>query len=214
MRVPNTLSPFLLFAWANIPLRKHNGKWWLELNPEPSKFSGDDRPVEQVSWFDVQEFCARLGNFTPRQYRLPSEAEWEYAARASTTSTFHFGETINPDLANYDGRYVYGRGAKGNYREQTTDMGTFPPNVFGLYDMHGNIYEWCIDHYYNNYQRALTDGSAWTAPNAANDAARILRGGCWNYNPQYCRSAVRFSDDPSFRSSSIGFRVVCTARTE
>ncbi|MFM9160298.1 MAG: formylglycine-generating enzyme family protein, partial [Dolichospermum sp.] len=119
-----------------------------ELKPNPSRFKGDGstlltnhRPVERVSWHDAVEFCARLSNYTKRPYRLPSEAEWEYACRAGTTTPFHFGETMTTDLANYNGNYTYGDGSKGVYREETTEVGSFKiANEFGLYDMHGNVW--------------------------------------------------------------------------
>jgi formylglycine-generating enzyme required for sulfatase activity len=177
-----------------------------ELKPEPSRFKGDNRPVEQVSWYDAVEFCARLSAHTGRQYRLPTEAEWEYACRAGTTTPFHFGETITTDLANYDGNYVYGDGPKGKFREETTGVGSFPPNLFGLYDMHGNVWEWCQDHWHGNYEGAPTDGGAWL-PNESE--CRILRGGSWLYYPELCRSAYRDYDFPDNRNCNIGFRVVC-----
>jgi formylglycine-generating enzyme required for sulfatase activity len=180
-----------------------------ELNPNSSNFSGEDHPVEQVSWFDAQEFCSRLSKLTKREYRLPSEAEWEYAARAGTTSTFHFGETITTDLANYNWKKSYGRGSIRSYGTNT--IGTFPPNVFGLYDMHGNVFEWCLDHYHNSYQGAPNDGIAWIDPNVANDAHRILRGGSWCYKPHLCRSAFRNNYTPDSRFNYIGFRVLCSA---
>jgi formylglycine-generating enzyme required for sulfatase activity len=189
-----------------------------ELQSNPSGFKGDLRPVERVSWLDAQEFCARVS--TGREYRLPSEAEWEYACRAGTITPFHFGETITTNLANYRGIYnsehewpgFYGRGPKGIYRKETTPAGTFSPNIFGLYDMHGNIWEWCLDHYHSDYEGAPIDGSAWINPDAEQDAARVLRGGSWGDNPQNCRSAYRSGNgNPDIQGSNIGFRVVCEA---
>jgi formylglycine-generating enzyme required for sulfatase activity len=149
-----------------------------DLNPEPSDFQGNNnRPVEEVSWYDAVEFCARLSKLTKQEYRLPSEAEWEYACRAGTTTPFHFGETITTDLANYDGNYTYGNEPKGKYREQTTDVGSFPPNAWGLYDMHGNVWEWCADNWHDNYAGAPVDGSAWIT--GGNDNYSPLRGGSW-----------------------------------
>ena len=133
----------------------------IDLKADPSRFKGDNRPVEQVNWYDAVEFCARLSRETGREYILPSEAEWEYACRAGTTTPFHFGETITTDLANYNGNYTYGSGPKGVYREETTPVGSFSPNAFGLSDMHGNVWEWCEDNWHNNYEGAPTDGSAW-----------------------------------------------------
>ncbi|WP_083890010.1 bifunctional serine/threonine-protein kinase/formylglycine-generating enzyme family protein [Crinalium epipsammum] len=133
-----------------------------KLDLDPSRFKGANRPVENVSWNDAIEFCARLTKKTGRKYRLPSEAEWEYACRAGTTTPFHFGETISPEIANYEGNYAYGSGKKGKYRQETTVVGSFQvANAFGLYDMHGNVWEWCADFWHENYYDAPTDGSVW-----------------------------------------------------
>ncbi|NET82825.1 MAG: formylglycine-generating enzyme family protein [Moorea sp. SIO1F2] len=187
-----------------------------ELKPNPSYFKGDDRPVERVSWYDAVEFCARLSEYTKRPYRLPSEAEWEYACRAGTTTPFHFGETITTDLANYNGKYTYGSGSKGKYTQKTTPVGSFGVgNDFGLYDMHGNVWEWCADHWHSNYEDAPTDGSAWedeSINNNDNDnLSRLLRGGSWRSDPGFCRSGSRPFYDPVLRrsGSKFGFRVVC-----
>jgi len=183
-----------------------------KLDPNPSRFKGKDLPVEQVSWYDAVEFCSRLSQKTGKKYRLPSEAEWEYACRANTTTPFHFGETITPELANYDGNYTYGSGTKGKYRQQTTPVGSFKvANSFGLYDMHGNIWEWCADHWHSNYQGAPTDGSAWLVSNDNENHSRMLRGGSWLVNPRLCRSAARDFVVPGSRYDSVGFRVVCPA---
>ncbi|MGI2905759.1 caspase, EACC1-associated type [Tolypothrix sp. VBCCA 56010] len=183
----------------------------IDLELDPSNFKGDNRPVERVSWNHAIEFCARLSNKTGKNYRLPSEAEWEYACRAGTTTPFYFGETITTDLANYNGNYTYGSGIKGQYRKQTTDVGIFPPNPFGLFDMHGNICEWCQDEWHQNYNEAPTDGSAWLIEND-NHLIRHLRGGSWLYYPKFCRSASRLNHDRAERDNLyhyIGFRVVC-----
>ncbi|MUH00563.1 SUMF1/EgtB/PvdO family nonheme iron enzyme [Scytonema sp. UIC 10036] len=181
-----------------------------ELKPSPSYFKGDNRPVEQVSWYDCIEFCDRLSNYTKRTYRLPSEAEWEYACRAGTTDPFHFGETISADLANYIGG-SYGRGKKGVYRKETTPVGSFGvANAFGLYDMHGQVWEWCADHWHENYEGAPTNGEAWISPIEKNDnQIRVLRGGSWCDVPGYCRSACRYDINPVNVFDSFGFRVVC-----
>jgi formylglycine-generating enzyme required for sulfatase activity len=189
---------------------------------DPSHVNGDNRPVEQVSWYDAMEFCDRLSKFTGRDYRLPSEAEWEYACRAGTTTPFHFGETITTDLANYDGtdgddgrwKGNYGQGPKGIYRRETTEVGSFPPNAFGLQDMHGNVWEWCQDHGHDNYQGAPTDGSAWLFSDEKKDEdsrTRMLRGGSWIPYPRDCRSAFRLNYNPDARLYNFGFRVVCSA---
>ena len=200
---PVTVQPFTMGrfevtqaqwkAIASLPKVK------IDLNPDPSNFKGSDRPVENVSWNDAIEFCDRLSGKTGKKYRLPSEAEWEYACRAGTTTPFYFGETLSSNQANYS--------SKG-----TIAVGSFPPNAFGLHDMHGNVWEWCTDYYQTNYQGAPTDGSAWLE--GGNRAYRLLRGGSWYNNPWYCRSARRNWLVPDNRSINIGFRVVCgSART-
>jgi formylglycine-generating enzyme required for sulfatase activity len=185
-----------------------------ELKPNPSRFKGDLRPVEQVSWFDAVEFCDRITLVTNRQYRLPTEAEWEYACRAGTTTPFHFGETITTDLANYrcnDETYgAYGPGHLGEYREETTPVDHFEgANSFGLYDMHGNVWEWCQDHWYDNYEGAPADGNAWLLSDESNN--RVIRGGSWNSFPRNCRSACRYNNASDSIDFFLGFRVVCTA---
>jgi formylglycine-generating enzyme required for sulfatase activity len=188
----------------------------IKLEDAPSYFkNGTDTPVENINWFEAVEFCARLSWHSGRIYRLPTEAEWEYACRAGSTTPFHFGETITTDLANYRGvddenlnwSGFYGKGTKGIYRQETTPVDTFLPNAFGLYDMHGNVWEWCLDHWHDDYQGAPIDGSAWISGD--DNAGRVLRGGSWDLNPRYCRSATRNYDSPDDRSSALGFRVVC-----
>ncbi|XHX79001.1 MAG: formylglycine-generating enzyme family protein [Stenomitos frigidus ULC029] len=180
----------------------------LELNP--SNFKGDDRPVEQVSRYDAVEFCDRLAKHTGRPYRLPSEAEWEYACRADTTTPFYFGKTLTTELANYDGNYTYDIGTQGEDREGTTTVDQFEiANAFGLCDMHGNVWEWCQDHWHDHYKGAPTNGSAWLSEDE--NANRVLRGGAWNIPPRSCRSASRRTYTPASRYLNIGFRVVCAA---
>jgi formylglycine-generating enzyme required for sulfatase activity/uncharacterized caspase-like protein len=181
-----------------------------ELKTEPSSFKGDNRPVEQVSWDDAVEFCARLSKKTGKQYRLPSEAEWEYACRAGTTTPFHFGETITSKLANYNASYTFAEEAKGEYREQTTPVGQFPANAFGLYDMHGNVWEWCLDDWHENYDNAPTDGNAWKTKDNENQF-KLLRGGSWYGKPGNCRSAVRYYVTRVSRYDEVGFRLVFSA---
>ncbi|MDJ0615722.1 MAG: bifunctional serine/threonine-protein kinase/formylglycine-generating enzyme family protein [Calothrix sp. MO_192.B10] len=168
------------------------------------------RPVEQVSWYDAAEFCARLSKATGKEYRLPSEAEWEYACRAGTTTPFYFGEAITTDLANYDGTYIYASEPQGEYRQETTDVGIFPPNAFGLYDMHGNVFEWCADPWHDNYEGAPKDGRVWLEN--GDDNYSPLRGGSWLDAPRNCRSAYRNLIGWAVRDDIvdvIGFRVVC-----
>ena len=180
------------------------------LRPDPAHFKGDSRPVEEVSWNDAEEFCARLSAHTGRQYRLPTEAEWEYACRAGTTTPFHFGETITSELANYIGTTAYANCPKGEYREETTPVDHFGiANAFGLCDMHGNVFEWCQDHWHENYEGAPTDGSAWLS--SGESKYRVYRGGSWFSFPGYCRSASRYWSGPALRNDLIGFRVCCSA---
>jgi formylglycine-generating enzyme required for sulfatase activity len=191
------------FVVANLP------KIEQELNPSPAYFKGLNLPVECVTWDDAVEFCQRLSQATRKEYRLPSEAEWEYACRGGTTTPFYCGETITTDLANYDGGYIYGAGVKGQNRQRTTDVGSFPANPFGIYDMCGNVWEWCGDTWHENYKGAPTDGSAWLEGGNDNHS-HVLRGGSWFLNPQDCRSASR---DYNRRGNyfNFGFRVVCVS---
>ncbi|MFN7522386.1 MAG: SUMF1/EgtB/PvdO family nonheme iron enzyme [Aphanizomenon sp.] len=185
------------------------------MGTNPSFFKGSNRPVERVIWNDAVAFCEKLSQRTGKNYRLPSEAEWEYACRAGTTTPFHFGETITTDLANYNGNYTYGGGIKGIYRKETTEVGSFEvANNFGLYDMHGNVWEWCQDSWHSSYKGAPTDGSTWL-DTEENTNVRPLRGGSWGGFPDYCRSAYRRYYNLDYYGNDIGFRVGCSgaART-
>ena len=199
--------PVTQAQWARVAKMKQVKR---SIDLQPSRFKGDDRPVEQVSWLDAEEFCLRLSVHTKRTYRLPSESEWEYACRAGTTTAFHFGETIDTELANYDANVnPYGRGEKGKDRGKTTPIKTFPANSFGLYDMHGNVWEWCLDAWHSNYEGAPIDGSARTdASNDSGSRLKIMRGGSWIIGPRYCRSAYRDWRSADGRNSYFGFRVV------
>ncbi len=207
----------------------------IDLNFKPSYFTGDNRPVERVNWYEAVEFCQRLSKLTRRDYRLPSEAEWEYACRGRQKAKgkgqkdnlpFYFGETITADLANYDASYTYADESKGEYRKQTTPVGQFPPNAFGLYDLHGNVWEWCADDWHDNYEGAPTYGSAWndnnkkqnlnsennseSSKNNQNNPYSVLRGGSWYSHPNSCRSAIRYNGFArEDRNDDDGFRVVC-----
>ncbi|MEM9275912.1 MAG: SUMF1/EgtB/PvdO family nonheme iron enzyme [Cyanobacteria bacterium P01_F01_bin.143] len=198
-----TVQPFFIgkFQITQAQYQKVMGK-------NPSNFQDEDLPVEQVSWNDAVEFCQRLSKQTGKEYRLPSEAEWEYAARAGTTTPFYFGETITNDLANYRGTSTYANESKWEYREKTTTVGTFPPNAFGLYDMHGNVWEWCQDDWYSNYEGAPIDG---TVRGSKTGSKKVIRGGSWVNSPSRCRSAYRNADTRDDRYSTLGFRVVCVA---
>ena len=180
------------------------------LNPDLAYFKGADRPVEQVSWFEAVEFCDRLAQYTKRPYRLPSEAEWEYACRAGTRTPFHEGDHLTTAVANYDGRFTYAAGPEGAYRGATTPVMHFGVgNAFGLCDLHGNVAEWCEDPWHETYNGAPRDGRAWVS--ASQNTYRVTRGGAWGSPPSLCRSASRYRHRPDARSNSIGFRVACSA---
>lgn len=184
-----------------------HGQWKAVMGSNTGGFKGDDRlPVESVSWHDAQEFIRRLNRQEGgRKYRLPTEAEWEYACRAGTATPFSFGETISTDQANYDGDDIYGPGRKGLNRKQATMAGSLKPNNWGLYDMHGNVMEWCADWYSEGYY-----GSSPTQDpqGPSSGVRRVLRSGAYYYSPRLVRSAVRFKGDPAKRDVGIGFRVV------
>src|SRR5205085_11390022 len=148
-----------------------------QLEENPSSFKGDDSlPVQNVSWFDAVEFCERLSRAMGRRYRLPTEAEWEYACHAGTTTPFHFGETITAELVNYNANNPYGEGPKGEARRRPVPVGaTGAPNAFGLYNMHGNVAEWCSDFWHESYIGAPADASSWEARGDATQ--RVVRGG-------------------------------------
>lgn len=208
------------------------------LKANPSWFKDDDRPVEQVSWFDAMEFCARLSVFSEKLITLPSEAKWEYACRAGTTTAYAFGNALTRKLANFK-----------PHRNRTTPVRTFPANNWGLYDMHGNLWEWCLDDWHPDYKGAPCDCSAWlenshtgkfyaavpgisalgtaarlaaqfiatstsrsgptTREAFASSTRKLLRGGSWYLNPVYCRSAYRSHGHPAYAFNGIGFRVCC-----
>jgi len=161
--------------------------------PDDKGWGRENRPVINVSWQDAQDYCVWLCEQTVRSYRLPSEAEWEYACRADTQTPYYTGENITKEQANFN-RNV----------GKTTTVGTYPSNPFGLCDMHGNVWEWCQDIWHESYQRAPVDGSSWED---GNSEYRVLRGGSWFSFGWYCRSAGRDRDAPSFRNSLTGFRL-------
>lgn len=178
-------------------------QWQTVMGNNPSEFTDEKNlPVERVSWDDCQKFIEKLREKDKKQYRLPTESEWEYACRAGTTTPFHFGETISTDQANYNGENAYGNGKKGVYRKKTTPVGNFPANAFGLYDMHGNVFQWCQDWYGDYPQSDVTDPQG---PDTGEH--RVMRGGCLVFFPEGCRSAFRFRREPSNRKNKIGFRI-------
>jgi formylglycine-generating enzyme required for sulfatase activity len=183
--------------------------WGMELDPDPSRFKGANRPVEDVDWAQAREFCRRLRQRTGKNYHLPSEARWEYACRADTTTPFHFGTMLTTELANYNGTYSYGDGPKGSYRQETVEVASFLANAWGLHDMHGNVWEWCADHWHDTYDGAPADGSPWINDKSNDAGIRLLRGGSWGNDPGGCRSAYRDLGHPDDRRIDVGFRVCC-----
>ncbi len=175
-----------------------------------SSLTGKNRPVENVSWQKAQEFCRKLSAKTGKKYTLPSESQWEYACRAGTTTPFAFGATITSDVANYEGEYPYRNEPKGEYRKETTPVDKFPPNLFGLYDMHGNVSEWCQDTWSHNYQGVPTDERVRAK---GKYPKRIVRGGSWAENGYRCRSAFRYAWAADSDSSTIGFRIIYQRRS-
>jgi formylglycine-generating enzyme required for sulfatase activity len=196
---PVTLSHGLYLAAYPVT----QGQWQAVMGSNPSKFAGEDRPVESVSWEDCQEFCRKLSGRDGQRYRLPTEAEWEYACRSGTTTPFSFGKTISTEQANYNGEFTYGTGRKGVNRRQTTPVGSFPANAWGFFDLHGNVWEWCQDGYGPYPLTAIKDPQ-----NVSGGAARVLRGGAWCLDPANCRSARRHKSAPANRGSGVGCRVV------
>lgn len=193
--------PITQLQWRTISSFPKAGR---PVKSNPSAFKGDNLPVEKVSWLDAQEFCKRLSKYTKRSYRLPTESEWEYACRGNTKSAFFFGDSIVPDVANYDGRNEH---QKAKYDKKTTPVDSFYPNPFGLYDVHGNVWEWCEDYYTNNYIHKPKDGTAYNG--GMSNQPRVVRGGSWSLSSQYCRSAKRSSYAADSNYNFVGFRVVC-----
>ena len=203
----------LSFCMGKYPITLQQYQAILGTNRPHFSYQPDQLPVTQVSWLDAIEFCQKLSQRTGKQYTLPSESQWEYACRAGTTTPFYYGETISTDLANYYGNVTYGKGSKGENRNRTTDVGSFPANSWGLYDMHGNVWEWCLDDWVENYQDAPTDGSARTVRDwGASLSQRLLRGGGFHSHPSWCCSASRGKDlyygEPNMDNQDVGFRVV------
>ncbi|MGD9213027.1 MAG: SUMF1/EgtB/PvdO family nonheme iron enzyme, partial [Desulfobacteraceae bacterium] len=182
------------------------GQWQKIMESNPSRFkSGDNYPVEYVSWKDTQQYIKKINQLVDGRYRfhLPTEAQWEYACRSGTSTPFYFGENLTTDQANYNGHFPYGDASEGVYREKTTPVGTFPANNFGIYDMHGNVWEWCQDLYAGEYP----SGNLTNPKGPSSGVSRVLRGGCWNDGAWICRSAYRNLSTPGSRHSYTGFRL-------
>lgn len=186
-------------------------QWQEVMGKNPSQFTGEQNlPVDTVSWRNCQEFIKKLQEKEPdkRAYRLPTEAEWEYACRAGTTTPFHVGDTISTSQANYDGSFAYGGGTRGINRGKTTPVGTFPANAWGLHDMHGNLWQWCQD-IYGDYPK--TDA---TDPQGADKGdVRVIRGGTWYFGPSFCRSASRDGCSAGISDRYYGFRLAFFPKT-
>ena len=191
-----------IYCWMGGEWKQDPDKNWRN----PGFPQTDDHPVVGVSWNDAMRYVDWLSEQCGQQYRLPMEAEWEYACRAGTAKPFCFGEAINTDQANYDGNYVYGKGRKGNYRQQTVEVGQFPANPWGLHDLYGNVWEWTSSEYDEKY------GGAELRAVSARDSSspRVLRGGSWSYGPEWLRSAARRGGDPRGRFNIVGFRLART----
>lgn len=196
-----TVGPFLM---GKYPVTQ--AQWEAVMGPHTGRFHGARCPVDNVSWHDASRFCEQLSQRVGRDYRLPSEAQWEYACRAGAASPFSFGETLSTELANYNGEFTYRAEPKGVYRHVTTDVGNFPPNAFGLFDMHGNVWEWCADSWHISYEGAPADGNVWRS--GGERGFRVARGGCWHDTPDVCRSAARLRLKAREGDEIVGFRVV------
>ncbi len=168
---------------------------------------GTNLPVEQITWQEADLFCQQLSELTKRTYRLPTEAEWEYACRAGTTTPFCFGDTLTTEIANFFADFSFTENFEENYRNIPVAADSFWPNAFGLYNMHGNVHEWCSDDYHDSYNGAPSDANQWVS-NKAN-ASKVMRGGSWFNDTPVCRSAARDKNTQEGRSNSFGFRVVC-----
>jgi len=182
-------------------------QWEAVIGGKPSGFKGVDLPVEQVSWDDCQAFIAKLNARGDCGFALPTEAQWEYACRAGTTTPFHFGQTLSTDQGNYDGNFTYGRGRKGVYREKTTPVGSFSANAWGLHDMHGNVWEWCADWYDEDY---YGKSPSRNPAGPTSGSKRVDRGGGWPSKPWLCRSANRNGISPGYRGGNLGFRLAAS----
>ena len=201
------------------------GQWRDVIGSNPSFFKGDNLPVEKVSWLDAVKYCNKLSEKegltstykingesvtwtrSANGYRLPTEAEWEYACRGGTTTPFYTGRCLSADEANYNGGYPQEGCSKGRDIKKTLPVGSFDPNVWGLYDMHGNVWEWCWDWYDKDYP----GGSVTDPVNPGGGSNRVNRGGSWYYYARFCRSALRLRDSPDYTYYSLGFRLVRSA---
>jgi formylglycine-generating enzyme required for sulfatase activity len=200
---PVTISSFYM---GRYPVTQ--AQYEVIMGNNPSHFKGANLPVENISWNNAVEFCERLTARVGYSYYLPSESQWEYACRAGTETLFSFGTTLTTKLANYNGVTTSPQKAQGIFRNRTTLVGSFPQNAFGLYDMHGNVWEWCQDNWHENYEGAPSDGTAWLSKHNSN---HLLRGGSWKTDDWRCRSTCCFHITANNRDNDYGFRIACSA---
>ena len=194
-------QPFLI---GKYPVTQ--AQWQAVMGSNPSYFQGDNLPVEHVSWDDAQSFFEKVLQKTGQAVCLPTEAQWEYSCRAGTSTPFHFGQVLNGTQANCAGYNPYGTTKKGPYLEKTSPVGSYPANAWGLYDMHGNVWEWCADRYGDYPKGPITDPLG-----SEGGSVCVIRGGSWFYGAANCRSALRIGDDPSIRYYGYGFRLALSS---
>lgn len=180
-------------------------QWKVVTGENPSHFTGEEElPVESVSWEDCMSFCEALNLRVPElNATLPTEAQWEYACRAGTTTAFHYGNKLDSSMANFNGDRPYGGAPKGEYRQKTSPVANFAPNAWGVFDLHGNVWEWCLDGMRTYHSEAISDPLGPTAE----DSLRTVRGGCWIYSGRSCRSAIRYANEPASDHNNVGIRM-------
>ena len=198
------------YAWDGKAWQKRAGiNWRYGVSGNVRPQSEENHPVLHVSWKDAVAYCAWMNEKTGKKFRLPTEAEWEYGCRAGTTTPFNTGENLTTDQANYDGNYPYSNNPKGVYRENTVPVDSFAPNAWGLYNMHGNVWEWCSDRYGDKYyDECKAKGTVENPAGPETGSYRVLRGGYWSGNARFCRSAHRSLVTPGYRFAYVGFRLV------
>ncbi len=196
--------------WSGNEVKKGEGiNWRHGVRGELRSESENNDPVLHVSWNDAVSYCVWMTGQTGKKFRLPTEAEWEYACRAGTRTPFNTGENLTTAQANYDGNYPYSNNPPGEFRENTVPVNSFAPNAWGLYNMHGNVAEWCSDWLGGRYyDECNARGTVENPAGPVNGSYRVLRGGSWHINADYCRSAYRNLDTPGPRDSDVGFRLV------
>jgi formylglycine-generating enzyme required for sulfatase activity len=200
-----TVRPFMMSKFLIT-----QGQWKVILRKlPPCRFKGDALPIERVSWQDAQTFCKHLSKKARQEFRLPSETQWEYACRAGTGTPFSFGESLTVEVANFNAEHLFAEEPRGFYRHVPNPGGTFPPNAFGLYDMHGNLWEWCADNWLDDYSSSPRDDSSYQSREST---YRVARGGSWHEPASLCRSASRLRVLQTDADEVMGFRVVCAVR--